>query len=208
MTQECRRTSPHRKIAAVSAVLLAVAAVAGCTRLWDGEPYPVADPVATATRLDGYTQAVYDALDLPDAELEPGGSPEADGYGCSYRGLRHLDEELSDSPGSPPGVVDVSSGWALKGVSRAEAVSAMQRARAELTRQGWKVAGYENSRSWLRLSLKPVNGEDTVSVEAYPGDRLQVAAYAECARYPSGTQMNELGEPVLPPQVAPVQLRR
>ncbi|OIJ86504.1 hypothetical protein BIV25_40735 [Streptomyces sp. MUSC 14] len=197
----------------MSAVVPTLAGAAACGRLWTGEPYPVADPVATATREDGYTQAVYDALDLPDAELDDpqADGPEADGSNCQYRGLSHLDEELSDSPGNPPGVVGVSDGWMLRGVSRAQAVSSMQRAGAELTRRGWKVAGFENSRSWLRLVLRPAGGEGTVpttvSVEAYPGGRLQVAAYAECARYPSGTRMDERGDPIMPSQVAPVRLR-
>ena len=38
-------------------------------RFWNGHPYPVAAPAATACRLDGRTQAVYDAVDLPHAEL-------------------------------------------------------------------------------------------------------------------------------------------
>jgi hypothetical protein len=214
MTEQRRRTAPHRKIAAASAVVLTLAGAAGCARLWAGEPYPVADPVATATRVDGYTQAVYDALGLPDAALDEtrsGAGPEADGYSCRYRGLSHLDEELSDSPGNPPGVVAVSDGWTLRGVSRARALSSMQRARAELTRRGWKVAGFQNSSSWLRLVLRPGGGEGTVpttvSVEAYPGGLLEVSAHAECARWPSGTRTDERGDPVMPVQAAPVQLR-
>ncbi|MGP4086058.1 hypothetical protein [Streptomyces sp. KR55] len=176
----------------------------------EGEPYPVADPAVTASRLDDHTQAVYDALDLPDAELDtdwPGNGSEADGYGCYYRGLSHLSEQLSDSPPSVPGVVNVKNKWALKRVSHTQAVSALQRARKEPTRRGWEVTAYENSRHWLRLSLKPSDTDDAVSIVAYPRDRLQVTAYADCARYPQGTPLNDLDQPDLPPQVAPVQLR-
>jgi hypothetical protein len=59
-------------------------------RLWTGEPYPVANPATTATRLNGYTQNVYDALHLPNAQLAPGSGLEANSYGCSYQGLSHL----------------------------------------------------------------------------------------------------------------------
>ncbi|MFF4038691.1 hypothetical protein [Streptomyces sp. NPDC001816] len=212
MTQEHSRRGWRRKIVAASAMGLAVAGTVGFVRLWNGEPYPVADPATTATRLDGYTQAVYDALDLPNAELDtdrPGRGMEADGYGCSYSGLSHLSEQLSDSPPIPPGVVNVSDEWALKGVSRAQAVSALQRARKQLTRRGWEVTGYENSRIRLWLALKPSDSDDGVWIEAYPANRLEVAARtADCARYPSGTPLNSLDEPAMPPQVAPVQLRR
>ncbi|MFF1740365.1 hypothetical protein [Streptomyces mirabilis] len=50
--------------------------------------------------------------------------------------------------------------------------------------------------------------DDTVTVEAYPSDRLMVRAYAECARYPSGTPMGAYGDPELSSQQAPLQLRR
>ena len=158
---------------------MAVVGMAGCVRLWNGKPYPVADPATTATRLDGYTQAVYDALDLPNAQLAtdwPGGGLEADGYGCYYRGLSHLSEQLSDSPGSPPGCGQRQRRLGAEGRLRAQAVSALQRARKELTWRGWEVTGYENSRFRLRLVLKPPAGDGAVSIEAYPAKRLEVAA--------------------------------
>ncbi|MFD4949829.1 hypothetical protein ACFWNT_47025 [Streptomyces sp. NPDC058409] len=37
--------------------------------LWNGTPCPVADPAETATRLDDYTQTVYEALELSHARL-------------------------------------------------------------------------------------------------------------------------------------------
>lgn len=53
--------------------------------------------------------------------------------------------------------------------------------------------------------MRPTGTDDTVSVEAYPGDRLMVRAYAECARYPSGTPMGAYGTPELPSQQAPLR---
>ncbi|MFG2777563.1 hypothetical protein ACGFY7_06820 [Streptomyces prunicolor] len=218
MTQRHNRLGRRRRLLVASAAVLALAgAVVGTVgvarwseRLWEGDPYPVADPAATAQRLDGHTQAVYDVLGLPHAQLDPdwpGGGSEADGYGCYYRGLKHWSEQLSDSPPSPPHVVDVSNEWALKGVSRDQAVSALRRVRKALTRQGWKVTAYENSRAWLRLALTLPDTDDTVSIQTYPRDRLQVSAYADCARYPSGTPVDDLDEPELPAQGAPAQLR-
>lgn len=216
MTQRHNRLGRRRRLLVTSAAVLALAGtVVGMVgfarsfeRLWEGDPYPVANPAATAQRLDGHTQAVYDALGLPHAQLDPdwpGGGSEVDG--CYYRGLKHWSEQLSDSPPSLPHVVGVSNEWALKRVSRDQAVSALRRVRKELTRQGWKVTAYENSRAWLSLTLTLPDTDDTVSIQTYPRDRLQVSAYADCARYPSGTPVNDLHEPELPAQGAPVQLR-
>ncbi|MFF8025749.1 hypothetical protein ACFZDJ_32620 [Streptomyces sp. NPDC007896] len=138
----------------------------------------------------------------------PGSGVEADGSGCYCRGFSNLSKQLSDSPPSVPGVVDVDSEWALEGVSSAQAKAALRRARGELARQGWKVTSYEESKFRNELSTRPPGTDDTVTVEAYPGDRLMVRAYAECARYPSGTPMGAYGDPELPSQQAPLQLRR
>ncbi|MFK0022523.1 hypothetical protein [Streptomyces sp. NPDC090798] len=198
-------------VACGGVVWLAQGVAPGLDRFLEGDPYPVADPAATAQRLDGHTQRVYDALRLFDVELVdnwPGGGVEADGSSCYYRGFSNLSKQLSDSPPSVPGVVDVDSEWALKGVSPAQAKAALRHAKGELVRQGWKVTSYEESKFWNELSMRPPGTDDTVSVEAYPGDRLGVRAYAECARYPSGTPMGAYGDPELPSQQAPLQLRR
>ncbi|GGX82760.1 hypothetical protein GCM10010324_30550 [Streptomyces hiroshimensis] len=178
---------------------------------WQGTPYPVADPAATARRLDGHTQALYDALGLPRAGLAedwPGDGMHAGLSSCPRRGLRHFPEGLSDSPPSEPGVTTVSEDWALKGVSPAQAGPALERARERMTQRGWKVTDYEHSgpRLWLRLT-HPGTG-DSLSAEAYPGDRLGVAAYADCARYPSDTPMDLYDKPRLPARQAPAPLRQ
>jgi hypothetical protein len=85
----------------------------------------------------------------------------------------------------------------------------MQRARRELTRRGWEVTDYENSRFRLWLSMKPAGSNDRVTVEAYPAGRLDVEAHtADCVRYPPGTPMDGSDEPALPEPVAPVQLHK
>ncbi|MFI2369357.1 hypothetical protein [Streptomyces sp. NPDC018833] len=213
MTQRRNRLGPHRKILVASSAVLVVAVAVGLAqwaeRLWEGDPYPVEDPSATALRLDGHTQSLYDALGLPDAELDPdwpGGGQEASSS-CNYRGLKHFSKQLNDTPPSMPGVVKVSSEWALKGVSWGQAQTALRRAREQLTEHGWKVTTYESVNHAIQLRTQPPGTDDTVWVEAYPRDRLGVVAYSECARYPSGTPMNGWNEPELPAQGAPTQLR-
>ncbi|MER7344715.1 hypothetical protein ABT390_04825 [Streptomyces aurantiacus] len=178
--------------------------------VWAGEPYPVADPAATSRSLDERTQTVYDALALPDARLDTersGVGAEAEGYGCNRRGVRHWADGFSGSPPSEPGVVNVSYDWTLRGVPRARAVAALKHAKKELTREGWKVASHDNDRFWLRLKMVPPGGDASVSVTSYPAGRLEIAGYADCARYPEGTPLDEWGDPELAEMRAPVQLR-
>ncbi|WP_327315566.1 hypothetical protein [Streptomyces sp. NBC_01235] len=215
MTQRHSALAWRRGIIATVAMGAAFAGLLGFLSAWDGEPYPVADPAATATRLDGLTQTVYEALALPGAALDPDwrGTLKAEEYGCHYRGLSHWEEQLSDSPPSVPGVVNVSAEWTLTGVSEERATAAMRRARTELTRQGWQGTDHENAAGRLiTLQLEPADTYETpvpvsVWVTALPGDRLEVSAYAECARYPEGTPLDAVDRPSLPHQLAPAPLR-
>lgn len=214
MNQQRDHRGRLRKILLLSAAGLALTASVGFVRwfgpAWQGTPYPLADPAVTARRLDGHTQSVYDALGLPRAELDAAGSRRGMETGvtlCYPRGLRHLNEQLADSPPAEPQVVNVSDEWLLRGVSRTQAGPALERARDGLTRQGWKVIAYQNSGDDLRLDLTPPGTDDTVSVTAYPGNRLQVGARSKRARYASDTPLNDRREPRLPAQQAPTQLR-
>ncbi|MFD5700458.1 hypothetical protein [Streptomyces lasiicapitis] len=178
--------------------------------VWRGEPYPVADPAASSRTLDERSQTVYDALGLPDARLDAERSgPRAytDAYNCDRRGLRTWSHGLDPSPPSEPHVVSVSYDWTLRDVPRARAVTALKDARKELTRQGWRVAEHRNDRYGLELSMRPPKDGTSVTITAYPGSRLEVSAYADCARYPAGTPMDMDGEPELAAMRAPVQLR-
>ncbi|KUN78393.1 hypothetical protein AQJ64_30875 [Streptomyces griseoruber] len=182
-------------------------------RVWDGEPCPVADPAATATRLDEDTQTAYDALTPAGAELDPQRSAGLLAYNdsCSHRGLSHWADRFDDAPPLVPGVVNVSAEWVLKGVSDEEAAVALRRARAELVRQGWRVTEYENAAPNRTLRVTP-DGSGGVSVslrvDAFDGDRLLVGAYAEWARYPDGTPLDGRDRPRLPEPLAPAQLRK
>ncbi|MFG2991638.1 hypothetical protein ACGFZK_20490 [Streptomyces sp. NPDC048257] len=126
--------------------------------LWQGAPYPVAEPAATAREPDGHTQAVYGtlALALPDAELadRPGAGLVAEGADCNLRGMRHWSENGLGVPPQAPQVVDVSAGWALEGVPLPRVAPAVDRVRADLTRRGWKVTEYQNTPRRLQLRLE------------------------------------------------------
>ncbi|MER5303312.1 hypothetical protein ABT039_28150 [Streptomyces lasiicapitis] len=207
----------------IKAKTVAVAGVGGAAALaaivgaglwfegvWRGDPYPVADPAGSSRRIDERTQTVYDALALPDARLDTersGVGAEAKGYGCHRRGMRNWGEGLSASPSSEPHVVNVSYDWTLRDVPHDRAVTALQHAKKELTREGWKVVSYDNNRHWLRLKVAPPEGNASVSVTAYPAGRLNVVGYADCARYPEGTPLDDSGDPELAQMRAPVQLR-
>ncbi|WP_380282424.1 hypothetical protein [Kitasatospora purpeofusca] len=189
------------------------------TELWQGEPFPVADPVAVAGRLDARTQAVYDALLLPDAPLNrewPSEGIEASIYDCHPRGLAHFLDSISDSPPREPGTTAVHESWALAGVTHAQAVDAMARARQTLTAAGWKVTSYTDlSPDDVTLRLKPPQADDGVtdgvtdgvSVALYPRGNLAVFAGTDCIRMPDTTPVDFEGRPDVPGPSAPVQLR-
>ncbi|MFF3915196.1 hypothetical protein ACFYZB_17165 [Streptomyces sp. NPDC001852] len=178
-------------------------------RVWEGTPFPVADPAVTAQRLDRHTWQAYDALDLPQATLDTewGGGREAEAYGCEYRGLSHLGDELSDSPPNVPGVVSVSTEWALKGVTEDAGQAALRRARGALRRQGWRVTTYTSLDHSISLSATPPHSDATVRLDTYPRGRLAVSASAGCVRCPKGTPVDATGDVTLPPQQLPVGLR-
>ncbi|AOR32459.1 hypothetical protein BFF78_16540 [Streptomyces fodineus] len=214
-TVEARRRRT-RRTPAVVAVALAGTAVLGVglarfgLRIWEGTPFPVADPAVTAQRLDQRTVQAYDALDLPQAKLDTewtGGGRTAQAYGCEYRGLSHLGDQLSDSPPNVPGVVTVSTEWALKGVTEDAGQAALRRARAALRRQGWRVTTYTSRNHSISLEATPPHSDARVGLDTYPGGRLALSASAGCLRYPKGTPVDESGDVPLPPQRLPGRLR-
>ncbi|MFD9859244.1 hypothetical protein [Streptomyces alboflavus] len=216
VTPQSRRKAVRATSAGLAGLGIA-AALAGFIGLarwfegvWVGDPYPVADPAATSRTLDERSQAVYDALALPDARLDTersGVRAYTATYTCDRRGLRTWSDVLDPAPPSEPGVVSVSYDWTLRDVPRARAVTALKDARKELTRQGWRVTEHRDDRYRLELSMRPPKAGSSIAVTAYPGDRLEVSAYGECARYPAGTAMDSDGDPELADMRAPVQLR-
>ncbi|MFJ9846788.1 hypothetical protein ACIRYZ_41430 [Kitasatospora sp. NPDC101155] len=221
MENGSQRPSRRRKAAilltglALSATVVLGAVALG--RAVEGEPYPVADPAATAEHLNGRVLAAYDALSLPEApvlnpELSLG--VKADVYRCHGRGLGSFLDNLSDSPPSEPRTAAIGAGFTVTGLTHPQAVEAALRARRTLTGQGWKVVSYEEF-DGLRLNLKPPNVgpgsvSGTVLVAYHDGSGfLEVSAFAECVRYPSDTPVDFEGKPEhLPALALPAQIRR
>ncbi|MFJ8470981.1 hypothetical protein [Kitasatospora sp. NPDC094011] len=231
MTKRVRKDGRGRRTALRGAVLTAaVAAVVlgtvggeavaeGWTGVWDGEPYPVADPAAVAAHLDARTQSVYDALALPPGvtlAAEPGAD---DGitariYGvCRPRGLAHALENLNDGGADQPRTAVLGARFTLAGVGADQWTEALGRVRRTLAGQGWTVDAVDDSGRGPRLTLTPpATGPgalaETASVSFDPVDHiLVVAARTECASYPDSTPADVLGMPIgLPTATAPKQL--
>ncbi|MFB7594136.1 hypothetical protein [Streptomyces sp. NPDC056160] len=205
----------RRLRATFSAALIVAAALslgAGVTarQWWDGESYPVADPSVTADRLDARTREVYAALGLPEAALDDQWLRQGrrTGADCPYTGLSHLADQLKDTPVSVPGVITVSSEWALKDVTHRAGQAALRRARTELRRQDWKVTASTAVNGDVSLLATPPGSDASVYVRTYPHDRLAVSASSGCARVPEGRSVGERGALDLPPQRLPDGLRR
>ncbi|MFF5535036.1 hypothetical protein ACFY71_21550 [Streptomyces cinerochromogenes] len=155
----------------------------------EGSSYPVADPAGTARRLDQRTQEVRDALGLPHAELDtdwPGAGRKVE-EDCPYTGLSHFFDQLHDTPPTMPGVVVVSTEWALKGVTAEAGQSALRRARATLAERGWRITTDTSVDRSITLTATPPDGGATLHIATYPYDRLAVSAASECVRASQGS---------------------
>lgn len=147
-------------------------------RLWNGAPYPVADPGQVAARLKAQVQQVYDEAALP-------GTPEAPTRvgtsACDYRGLKsiaHIDQGRRD-------VRRFELSWRMTEVPEATARSAQQRTRHRLEQNGWKLISENVSDRGFRFE-QPETG-DKVDVDWYqPTGTYAVTAYAPCGKVPDG----------------------
>lgn len=160
------------------AVPAAVLSAAGAY-VWNGPPYPPADPDQVAARLKQQSQRVYDEVALP-------GRPEVISAGvetgaCYYRGLRsiaHIDR-------GRPDVRSFRLEWRLTDVPRDTARSGQDRVRDRLERQGWRLTS-ENTMSMGFRYEHPETG-DMVDVDWYESTgTLAVSAYAPCGKLPDG----------------------
>ncbi|MFJ8627879.1 hypothetical protein ACIRD3_34280 [Kitasatospora sp. NPDC093550] len=111
-------------------VAVGATAVGGvrATGAWEGEPFPAADPAATAEHLNDRTLAVYDALGLPDGlslDLRDSLGVQADVYDCHRRGLAHFVDNLEDTPPHEPRTAAISAGFTLTGLTHQQAAEAM-----------------------------------------------------------------------------------
>ncbi|MFE7531718.1 hypothetical protein ACFU7Y_39365 [Kitasatospora sp. NPDC057542] len=205
MVNSVRRGGRGRGTArALAAFVVAGAVVFGgvrATGAWEGDPFPGADPAATAKRLNDRTLAVYDVLGVPDGlmlDLRNSHGVQADIYDCHGRGLVHFLDDLKDTAPHEPRTAAISAGFTLTGLTHSQAAEAMERARRALAGQGWT--------AWLRdlsgdIQLKPPSARPgsvsgNVFVNFY--DRsgfFTIAAYAECARYLDDIPVTSEGKP-------------
>jgi hypothetical protein len=121
MTQ--RNTGFGRRRKATNALAAAVACggvgwvARGLDRLLEGDPYQVAGPGgsgAAAGRPHPAPLWRTEAVRRGTGDNWPAGGEGADGSSCNDRGFSNLSKQLSDSPPSVSGVVDVDSEWALE----------------------------------------------------------------------------------------------
>ncbi|MFI1204834.1 hypothetical protein ACH4VR_36315 [Streptomyces sp. NPDC020883] len=166
-------------------------------------PYPTEDPTATLRRLNRHTRAAHDALGIPNTQL----STTTHGQGvsvdptCPRPGFLN---GLRDSPDLEEHVVRIGESWMLANVKPGEAWSAAQRMRDTLKKSGWRVTFSAEGLNFF-LTMQPPGANDSVSVSPYPGDRLEISAHSQCARYPDATPTGLSGEPELPRPTPPTQ---
>ncbi|MFE6069299.1 hypothetical protein [Streptomyces sp. NPDC056525] len=172
------RSRPGRVVRPLLYGLIAVGLVAAGYYLWNGPPYPQADPDAVAVRLKAQAQRVYDEAALPGA---PGVQSRVETGTCSYRGLRsvaHIDR----------GRLDVRSfglSWQVTDVPETTARAAQARTRLRLERDGWKLVGKDVSDLGYRFE-HPGTG-DKVDVDWYaPTGTFALNTYAPCGKLPDG----------------------
>ncbi|GAA1962021.1 hypothetical protein GCM10009738_41500 [Kitasatospora viridis] len=174
-------------------------------RAWSGKPYPVADPTATAHRLDGRTQAVYDAMALPPVHLEtPWGHNDisTDNSACGMRGIRAWINKSDGGWRPEPNTYAIVEDWKVADVTRPTAQAALQRAQQALTTHGWTVVSYDPDSAHLVLH-PPAPAGDTVDVAFDSLDHIEVTATSECvtAVLPAFPDMWTLPSPSAPSQL-------
>lgn len=166
----------------VMVALPVVAVVAGYV-VWNGAPYPSADPDTVAQRLKARSDEVYDGFALP--EEYAAGSGRIDTGACYYRGLRsinHIDEARSD-------VRSFGLEWSVPDVPEATARDAQRRVRQQLVQKGWKLT-HEGNRAGatiLRLGFRFENPEGGDQVDVQWNDStttLFISVYAPCGQVP------------------------
>ncbi|MBW1604217.1 hypothetical protein JJV70_19350 [Streptomyces sp. JJ66] len=172
----------------LSALLVFVAVAANAVAvvgnaLWNGAPYPPADPDAVAHRLKARSDWVYEEFALSGAYV-----PEVhriDTGPCYYRGVRslaHIDEAR----------LDVSSfrlRWSVADVPEATAREAQRRVRQRLVQRGWELT-YEGDREGgtlreLGFQFEDPDSGDMVGVDWNTATTtLFISVYAPCGQLP------------------------
>ena len=172
---------------------LSVAAAEAGNSVWNGAPYPSADPDAVAQRLKDQSDGVYDGFALPEKYAAASGR--VDTGACYYRGLRgiaHIDEARSD-------VRSFGLDWSVPDVPEATARDAQRRVRQRLGKQGWKLT-HEGDRvgaTFRELGFRFENPEGGDQVDVQWSDStttLFISVYAPCVQVPDGFEEYDWSE--------------
>ncbi|MFF8958558.1 hypothetical protein [Streptomyces sp. NPDC014894] len=160
-------------------VVLAIAVLVLGQRLWNGEPYPAADPDRTAARLKQEAQRAHDEMALPaSAEAITNG---VETTACSYRGLR----SVTRVDGSLGGVRGFRLAWRVTDVPRDTALAGQKRVRERLVREGWRLRDENVSGTGFRFERSAAGHR--IDVAWYePTGTLAVTAHAPCGKLPDG----------------------
>ncbi|MFI6948027.1 hypothetical protein [Streptomyces sp. NPDC050422] len=192
------RTFGRSALYAVTGVVLVAAAVAG-NAVWNGTPYPSADPDAVAQRLKARSDWVYDGFALPGKYAAESGS--VDTGACYYNGLRgiaHIDEPRSD-------VRSFGLDWNVPDVPQATALEAQRRVRQRLVQQGWKLTheGDRAGATFRELGFRFENPEGGDQVDVRWNDStttLFISVYASCGQVPDAFEEYGWSEAVWHPK--------
>ncbi|WP_328945895.1 hypothetical protein OG259_35110 [Streptomyces sp. NBC_00250] len=173
------RSRPGRVLRRCLYGLIAVGLILAGFSVWNGPPYPAADPDAVAGRLKAEAQRVYDEAALPGGADGVGSRVETGS--CSYRGLRgfaHIDS-------GRPDVRSFGLSWSVTDVPEAAARAAQARTRLRLERDGWKLVSENISDLGFRFE-HPGTG-DKVDVDWYePTGTFALSTHAPCGKLPDG----------------------
>ncbi|WP_327334094.1 hypothetical protein [Streptomyces anulatus] len=164
-------------------VALSTAAVVAGNFMWNGAPYPSADPDAVAKRLKDRSDGVYDGFALPEKYTADAGR--IDTGACYYRGMRsiaHIDEARSD-------VRSFGLDWSVPDVPEATARDAQRRVRHRLVQQRWKLTheGDRAGATFRQLGFRFENPEGGDQVDVQWNDStttLFISVYAPCGQVP------------------------
>ncbi|MFD0417962.1 hypothetical protein [Streptomyces sp. NPDC127108] len=164
-------------------VTLTVGAVVAGNSVWNGAPYPSADPDAVAQRLKVRSDGIYDDFALPGKYVADAGRV---GTGaCYYRGLRgiaHIDQARGD-------VRSFGLDWSVPDIPEAAARDAQQRVRQRLIQQGWKLTQDRDrtGTTFRKLGFRFENPDsgDQIDVEwNISTTTLFINVYAPCGKVP------------------------
>lgn len=168
-----------RALVALCAALVAAATVAALVWLWNGTPYPKADPDHVAARLKDQAQRAYDEAALPGRPAV--GPVRVETGACYHRGLRslaHIDQGRRD-------VRSFGLDWRATAVPEDVARSGLRRMRARLVREGWTLVDTGLDRPGFRF--RNPDNQDRVDAHWYrETGTYAVSAYAGCGELPTG----------------------